>query len=111
MPAPDEEGACSAYCETSLTYKYGPELPFAGSKCSTNECHIAKGSSVSTTYTWEINLEVGIESGAGALTGAFNIGASYSFSTSLTHSLDQEQVTDLEDGECGYWTWVPYLVE
>ncbi|KAH7364762.1 hypothetical protein BKA65DRAFT_473075 [Rhexocercosporidium sp. MPI-PUGE-AT-0058] len=111
MPGVDEDGACTAYCEIRVNYSYGQEVPYGGSECAAKECKIAKGTSSTVTTTWEINANIGIEVSKGALLGAFNLGASYSFSTSASTSLDIERSEELEEGECGYWTWVPILVD
>ncbi|KAH9219815.1 hypothetical protein DL95DRAFT_483015 [Leptodontidium sp. 2 PMI_412] len=111
MPRPGQDGECTSYCEVRVNYSYGAEVPYGGSECSAKECKLAMGTSTSVTTTWEINASVGMEVSKGALLGAFNLGATYSYSTSLSTSLSVERAEDLEEGECGYWTWVPIFIE
>lgn len=111
MPRPGQDGECTSYCEVRVNYSYGAEVPYGGSECSAKECKLAMGTSTSVTTTWEINASVGMEVSKGALLGAFNFGATYSYSTSLSTSLSVERAEDLEEGECGYWTWVPIFIE
>lgn len=111
LPETDAEGACSSYCEVRITIKYGQEVPYESSGCSAVECTVAEGTGTSTTTTWEINMSAGIEGGKGAVTGAFNIGASYSFSKTVSYTVEHGEKQDLKEGESGYWTWVPFLVE
>lgn len=72
-----------------------------------------KGEAATLTTTWEINTNIGIEVPKGALLGAFNVGASYSFSKSVTNSIEKPMTAELAQSparECGYWNWVPTLV-
>ncbi|KAK0108563.1 hypothetical protein ONS95_003361 [Cadophora gregata] len=110
MPKPDDKGACSSYCEVKVYFTHGREVPYDATPCEGTECAIKKGKTVSTTNTWEINGTVGIEASKSALMGAFSIGGSYSYSTTVSYSEEAESKETLDDGECGYWTWVPTFV-
>ncbi|KAL2060679.1 hypothetical protein VTL71DRAFT_9320 [Oculimacula yallundae] len=102
MPRPGEPGECSVYCEVRVTYSYGEEQPYSESQCRASECKVAMGTTKTITTTWGIDA---------SLVKAFSIGATYSYSTSVAYSLSTEQTVMLEPGECGYWTFVPVLVE
>jgi hypothetical protein len=113
MPEPDEKGACASYCEMRITFKFGEEVPF-GTQCSSGaggDCSLDLQRSVSTTTTWEINTNIGISGGTEAITGSFDLGASYSWSKSIQFTVAKGQSIPLEDDDCAYWTWLPYLVE
>jgi hypothetical protein len=45
-----------------------------------------------------------------ALTGAFDIGASYSWSKTLTYTTSTLHTKELPEGSCGYWTFIPYVM-
>jgi hypothetical protein len=45
------------------------------------------------------------------VTAAFEAGATYSFSKSLTYTTTTGQNKDLDARQCGYWTFIPYLFE
>jgi hypothetical protein len=111
---PGNEG-CNAYCEIRVTIGYGQEIPFMDGSCqSGTTCTVSKGQSVTITNGYSINL--GITGGGGeelskALTASFDIGASYSWSKSVGYTTTEQWQINLDDKTCGYWTFIPYLVE
>jgi hypothetical protein len=135
---PGKQG-CTAYCEQSLALKYGQEVPFDNSWCRSGEtCSITKGMSVTTTQTWEINTSIGFKKRDGlaelediqyinprnadieardggedadALKATFNLGASYSFSQSVTYTETVGKSQVMNATKCGYYTFVPYVLE
>lgn len=130
-PFPD---ICSGYCEVRLTMSYGQEVPFGISNCQAHEdCSLNSGVTVTVTTSFSINI--GIEAGVGkikrddvganssaialakrqegeapGLKASFSAGASWSWSTSVGYTQGVTQKVTLGD-YCGYWTFVPYLVE
>ena len=41
---------------------------------------------------------------------AFNFGASYSWTKSVAYGVTQRQSKKMGENECGYWTFVPYVI-
>ncbi|EMR84678.1 hypothetical protein BcDW1_6662 [Botrytis cinerea BcDW1] len=107
---PGKEG-CSAYCEIRLTLKYGQEMPMSGASCgSGTECSISTTQTISYVNTFSINAGIG-GAVAKVLESAFDIGATYTFSKTLTYSDTVGSKKDLGENECGYWTFIPYVLE
>ncbi|TGO52702.1 hypothetical protein BOTNAR_0316g00090 [Botryotinia narcissicola] len=48
---------------------------------------------------------------AKVLESAFDIGASYTFSKTLTYSDTAGSKITLKENECGYWTFIPYVLK
>jgi hypothetical protein len=122
-----------AYCEQRITLLYGQEQPFTAGFCGEDDiCSINSGVSVTYTNQWTINesINFGISSkrslvpmsfvdkrdassgiGIPSINAAINIGMSYSYSVALQYT---EQVThgrNSTDVGCGYWTFIPYIIE
>jgi hypothetical protein len=110
---------------------YGQEVPFSEGTCGQNTvCAIAAAQSVTVTNTYEINGSVqnakrgkqkqddeeGKELMArgdwtpSEIAGAFNLGASYSWSKSVTYGTTQTKTKTLGDNQCGYWTFIPFMM-
>ncbi|KAM0308810.1 hypothetical protein ACHAO8_009633 [Botrytis cinerea] len=60
--------------------------------------------------TFSINAGIG-GAVAKVLESAFDIGATYTFSKTLTYSDTVGSKKDLGENECGYWTFIPYVLE
>jgi hypothetical protein len=114
---PNVPGAqgCTSYCEMTLSKGYGQEVPFHRGYCQDQtKCTVDTSESVSTTQTWTVEMksELGTgESVSKALTGGFNIGASYSWSKTLTYTTSTQNQKVLKENQCGYWTYIPYVME
>jgi len=98
----------------SLSKGYGQEIPFNQGYCaSSSSCSVANSISVSTTQTWTISgaadLGIGDEI-LEALTSSFNLGASWSESKTLTYTTTTQHSKTTEANQCGYWTFVPYVM-
>jgi hypothetical protein len=103
------------YCEVRLTVTYGQEVPYTDGYCPKGTgCSISKGTSVSFTNTYTVNGGVTLskrdDADPLALKAAFNLGASYSFSESITHTTTTELNQPIDPNNCGYWTFIPYLM-
>ncbi|RDL36987.1 uncharacterized protein BP5553_04420 [Venustampulla echinocandica] len=111
---PGREG-CSAYCELTLSKGYGQEIPFHQGYCQAKTtCSVANSESVATTQTWSVNANIGMGTGeevSKALSAVFNIGASYSQSKTLTYTVTTTQSKELGKNQCGYWTFIPFVME
>jgi hypothetical protein len=93
------DAGCSAYCEVRLTMTYGEEVPYPGSACegpyddtANITCTISTGSTVTVTNSAAFNVGVTLsrrDSAASAvqLKAAFNLGASYTWSESVSYAL------------------------
>ncbi|KAH6677224.1 hypothetical protein B0J14DRAFT_560016 [Halenospora varia] len=109
-------GLCSSYCEQVITISYGREVPFSGSTCRANDgvCKIETSQSVTTTSQYTINMGVNLGAGeeiAKALTGSFDLGASYSYSKSIAHTVTKSKERRPDAiGFCGYWTFFPFMI-
>jgi len=134
--APDSDGNCLAYCEVRLTTYFGQEQPFADSPCEAETtCTITTGQSIEVTnsYTFNVGISFGrrdlfnqvyasdtiagrdssSEGGSilSSLKAAFDAGASYTGSESITYTLSIQQQKSLNATTCGYWTFIPYVME
>lgn len=89
-------------------------------------CAVALGETVTitNTYTVSLNFHLGTKrdeyslierqapaSAAPGLTGAIDIGASYSYSKSVAYSVTTTQTKELDAKTCGYWTFIPYFMK
>ena len=78
---------CVAYCKQYLYWFFGPKVPFPGSSCGACEpCTFAGAKSVAVTngYSFDAGLSASIPNKV--LETAFNVGASYTYSTTETTS-------------------------
>ncbi|KAI9702775.1 MAG: hypothetical protein M1836_007989 [Candelina mexicana] len=126
---------CTTYCEVRVKWFYGQEVPYSGTRCAANSpCTFATATSVAVTNKYEFNIgganvpKVKREAKADAAPGftkwskrddksiiqaAFNVGASYSYSKTVTttQTLTQPRPTDGPHADkCGYWTFIPYYI-
>jgi len=105
---------CTAYCEMSLAMGYGEEIPIPEGYCGdqTPNCPWQASKTVSNTQTWEVNTNLGLstreeavpESAApegAALTASFTVGASYSYSKTLSYTTSAGAGKILGPGQCG----------
>jgi len=95
---------------------YGPEVPFSGGFCTDDEtCTLLKGTTITVTNTWTINGDISQKNlpvpGLGSIEAAFKLGTSYSESNSLAYQVTAAHQHSTEKGKCGYWTFLPYLME
>jgi hypothetical protein len=105
--------SCQSYCEVKDSFFYGQEVPFSEfSGCREDqECSFTSTKSLSITQTWSFNMggglgDIGSEDD---IKGAFDFGASYSYSTTQTTAtgLVLSRPTNNNASDCGYWTFVP----
>ncbi|KAF7901384.1 hypothetical protein EAF00_003605 [Botryotinia globosa] len=83
----------------------------SGGSCgSGTECSISSTQSISYVNTFSINAGTG-GAVAKVLESAFDIGASYTFSKTLTYSDTAGSKMALKENECGYWTFITYVLE
>lgn len=123
---PDSKGKCLAYCEVRLTMFYGQEVPFEDAACQAeSSCSISPSQSITVTNTYSFNVGASISqrdlsdplyarddsSLLSSLKASFDAGASYSWSESVTYSTSQGFTENLNTTSCGYWTFVPYVME
>jgi len=93
---------------------YGQERPYSNSACTENTtCNLSTAESVTITNSYAVN--VGLSGGADILSGtikaAFDIGATYTYSEALGYTVTTAKGKDLTANQCGYWTFIPYLLE
>jgi hypothetical protein len=115
IPSTPGAAGCSAYCEIRLTMTYGQEVPYSDGYCPGNTvCTVTTGTSITVTNTYTINGGTSIKKRDGEdpveLSIAFNLGASYSYSTSLTYTVTTGLQQPAQPNVCGYWTFVPYMM-
>lgn len=113
---PDEPGdiGCSAYCESAITFYYGPEQPFTNARCEVNTpCSWAEAKTLTQTRTWTTSVEVGggFDPNDSGLKTSFSIGGSYAFSESIAMSSSLTSGRPVGENRAGYWTFVPFLVK
>ena len=104
---------CTAYCEEKVRWFYGQEVPYDGTQCASNStCTFSDAKTVAVTNEWSFDGGIDIGSDKGPLRKAFNLGASYSYSTtrSTTQKLSQKRPT-ATFASCGYWTFLPYYIQ
>jgi hypothetical protein len=119
---------CTAYCEVRLTMTYGQEVPFHEGTCEAGTtCMINANEAITVTNTYTINAGISlgkrgeVQEGVKVLAGrgedttsmlkaSFDLGASYSWSESVTYGNAETQSKPLNDTTCGYWTFIPYMM-
>jgi hypothetical protein len=93
---------------------YGQERPYSNSACKENtSCQLSTAESVTITNSYAVN--VGLSGTAdipsSTIKSTFNIGATYTYSDALGYTVTNAQTKTLTANECGYWTFIPYLLE
>lgn len=117
-PDPNDPTHCSAYVQERITMKYGQEKPY-NVECDIDlPCKLMVGKSTAKTESVEINMkfEGGLDSDGSGPKAAFSLGASWSWSETITNTVNAERAwapnaTDKYFTECGYFTFVPYMIE
>lgn len=102
---------CVAYCEHFIYWFLGPEVPFPNSQCQADEpCSFTAADSLAVTNSYTFSAGI-TGTGSNLFKTAFNLGVSYSYSTTSTKSTTfaQTRPTNATD-YCGYWTFLPYYV-
>ncbi|KAF5004226.1 hypothetical protein FDECE_9255 [Fusarium decemcellulare] len=98
-----EDNWCETYCQKSLKWGWGQEVPFDNARCGPGACTLEDRmqAEVSRSITW--GLQIGH--------GAFTAGASFSYSESkmTVSGVVRNKPSDLEE-ECGYWAFVPHTI-
>ena len=99
------EEHCVAYCEQFLYWFFAYEVPFPNSQCQPgNECTWAGAKSVAVTNSYSFNAGLSIGGKTGAFEGAFNLGASYTYTVTSTAIQTLTSVRPSNTSEfCGYW--------
>ena len=102
---------CLAYCEQFLYWFLGPEVPWPNSNCEPYEACTFGGSNslaITNTYTFSAGLS---GTGGDAFKVAFNLGATYTYSTTVTTTQSFQQGRPSNSTPyCGYWTFLPYYI-
>lgn len=122
---------CSAYCQESLSWNYGTEVPFQNAFCQKDEkvCTITNTATTSVTNSKEFSVGVSVgnkrslaqrapDAAAPAiplsvadLKTTFNAGASWTYSDTYTNATAvAASRPDMVLAKCGYITFVPYYV-
>jgi len=65
----------------------------------------------STDDSYDLEIRAGAGGLEDFLKASFSAGSSFSFSKSVTYSEAHGQSKPLKKGECGYWTFIPRLIE
>ncbi|KPM36142.1 hypothetical protein AK830_g10413 [Neonectria ditissima] len=94
---------CETYCEKTLKWGWGQEVPFDNARCGPGSCTLEERmqAEVSRSVTW--GLQIGH--------GAFTAGASFSYSESKTtvSGVVRDKPVELEQ-DCGYWAFIPHTI-
>ncbi|KAI0003421.1 hypothetical protein F4779DRAFT_601987 [Xylariaceae sp. FL0662B] len=105
---PEAPYNCNVYCERNLLWHYGKEIPFDSSRCGKgSECRLDEGMTVQVAESTTVGAPFIGFSGA-----VFQAGASFTWSKSkstsnlIARTKPQDRLND-----CGYWTFVPYMVK
>ncbi|SLM33696.1 hypothetical protein LPUS_02235 [Lasallia pustulata] len=114
---------CSGYCELSTEFFYGKEVPFSpAAHCSADQsCSVQASDSATITQTYTFNVGASLQQrseemsslvqrdAASTLKAAFDVGASYSYSTAKTtlSGITLSRPMNNNASDCGYWTMVP----
>ncbi|KAF3913020.1 hypothetical protein ABW21_db0203012 [Orbilia brochopaga] len=102
---------CAAWCEVSRRFFYGMEQPYSaeiitiGNGAPTHS--LTEGFSVSWGLSFDIGL--GLADPEGVLSGALGFSLSKTVTYSLTQSFQADP--DKMNGYCGYFTFIPKMVE
>ncbi|KAI1081501.1 hypothetical protein F5B20DRAFT_536230 [Whalleya microplaca] len=105
---PEEPHNCNVYCERNLIWHHGKEIPFDNSRCGKgSECRLDEGMTVQVTESFTIGAPF-----LGWSKATFQAGASFTWSESksTTNYIARTKPKDRLN-DCGYWTFVPYMVK
>lgn len=93
---------------------WGQEVPIPKSYCGgQSTCSWQSSITVSTTQTWTVNTNVGLgtreeaPAGDAALTASFDVGASYSYSKTLSYTTGNGDAKQLGTNQCGCKYCIP----
>ena len=88
-------------------------MAFHGSNCLADEpCTFAGAKSVAVENSYSFDAGISVKIPSENLEVAFNIGASYTYSTTKTTSQILTLTRpDNSTGKCGYWTFLPYYIQ
>ncbi|KAF5003980.1 hypothetical protein FDECE_9520 [Fusarium decemcellulare] len=101
--SPHSDNPCETFCEKGMSWSYGKEVKFANAECRRGKCTLEDRMAVTfgETMSW------GFQIGWGAITGGVSF--TYSEEKQTLSGVVRDKPDDLID-ECGYWTFVPYMV-
>lgn len=97
----EAENFCVAYCQQSTRFVYGQEFPL-GAWCE-GPCEI---SNLAKEMTWSFD-DIDMWS---TFEKAMNAGVSGGWQSTITANVGPEGLSiasPLDEGQCGYWSWVP----
>lgn len=90
---------CDTYCQLTTIFVYAREAPYPASYCNYPlECSISDDHSVSWNWGFSVSPKMG---------KAFKLGISGSFGRSSGTSTGRSYKFTPQDGQCGYFTFVP----
>lgn len=120
------DSGCTAYCEQRITMSYGQERPFTGAYCSdTDTCSVSTGEQFQFTEQWSINAGINVgkrdlnsnslvkrdDVSVDVIKASLTLGATYTWSKSYTYTESTGHQQNATPNVCGYWTFVPYMME
>jgi hypothetical protein len=110
--APNIQG-CTTYCEESIRFFYGQELPFTKNIFGANQpATITNADTVTITKTWTIGGDVTFgKLPLGDVEAAVKFGASYSWSEAFASTLSTSVGRPKDDERRGRFTAIPIMYE
>jgi hypothetical protein len=89
---------------------YGHEVPFSDGYCSQNTvCTVGSSKAITVTNTHLVKRDASVD--PTKLGAVFNLSASYGYSKSVAYTGGTELNMTLSQNQCGYWTFIPYMME
>ena len=101
------DGNCDGYCEVRLTMTYGQEVPFNQDCRKDESCDLAQNMGVSKTTGFSITAGItgGLESDESIVKAAFNFGATWEWSTTITTQVTQTVKHTGDNATCGHFSF------
>lgn len=99
------KNVCASFCQMRTIFYYGQEQPYIQAPLCRGETRCKLSESVHQGYSSKIKMNGAFKEGAltTGITGGYNSKSGISQSWSFTK--------DIPQGECGYWTFVPFVRE
>ena len=100
-PVPGGTANCASFCQQTTTYQYVQEVPVGGGVCH-GPLTCAVSAADTKTWTWNGGGSIG-----GTLLEVLNIGVTGGFSVSGANTQTTTKTIALQQGQCGYMTFLP----
>ncbi|TVY31265.1 hypothetical protein LOCC1_G008877 [Lachnellula occidentalis] len=98
---PNTSWKCEQFCQLATTFVYGQEQPFANAYChGPQTCTISSTETRTITWNFSFNPKF-LEAYQVGITGGFSVAKAEAFARAFS--------IKMENGQCGYFTFVPVI--